>query len=199
MTTEHDLLAAIRADPYDDHARLVYADWLLARDDPRGELLVLEHRDRTTPSGLRNREALARLVELAAIHGFLWIPDEPALPRLSFEGGGSHPVQYEVDHGGHHYYLRYRHGELSGVLDEQWDRDDFFGVELLGFADDGDWTGDETGAILGIIGEAIQLGRSFDTIRWPNGETAAAHGRFGVMRDHERWCVLWDRLQRWEP
>ena len=34
---------AILADPDDDAAYLVYADWLLAQNDPRGELIVLQH------------------------------------------------------------------------------------------------------------------------------------------------------------
>jgi uncharacterized protein (TIGR02996 family) len=36
---EQRLLAAIRADPDDDGARMVYADWLLERGDPYGELI----------------------------------------------------------------------------------------------------------------------------------------------------------------
>ncbi|MFT3692823.1 MAG: TIGR02996 domain-containing protein [Kofleriaceae bacterium] len=36
MTTEADLLAAIRADPDDDAPRAIYADWLIERGDPRG-------------------------------------------------------------------------------------------------------------------------------------------------------------------
>jgi uncharacterized protein (TIGR02996 family) len=42
--TEDDLLAAIAADVDAVAPRLVYADWLLAREDPRGEMIVLEHR-----------------------------------------------------------------------------------------------------------------------------------------------------------
>jgi uncharacterized protein (TIGR02996 family) len=42
-TLEHELLAAIgRAAPDDDEARLVYADWLLERGDPRGELIHVQ-------------------------------------------------------------------------------------------------------------------------------------------------------------
>lgn len=39
---EARFLAAIAADPNDDDARLVYADWLTERGDPRGEYLRLE-------------------------------------------------------------------------------------------------------------------------------------------------------------
>jgi uncharacterized protein (TIGR02996 family) len=39
--TEHDLVQAILAAPDDDGPRLVYADWLTARGDPRGEYVAL--------------------------------------------------------------------------------------------------------------------------------------------------------------
>lgn len=40
---EHDaaLFAEIVQAPHDDAPRLVYADWLLERGDPRGELIAL--------------------------------------------------------------------------------------------------------------------------------------------------------------
>jgi uncharacterized protein (TIGR02996 family) len=42
--TEDELIAAIRADIADDRPRLVYADWLLGHDDPRGEIIQLQIR-----------------------------------------------------------------------------------------------------------------------------------------------------------
>src|ERR1700744_4029910 len=36
---EADILANVLTDLSDDHAKLVYADWLEERDDPRGPLL----------------------------------------------------------------------------------------------------------------------------------------------------------------
>jgi uncharacterized protein (TIGR02996 family) len=39
---KEELLAAVRADPEDVRARLVYADWLQAHGDPRGELIALQ-------------------------------------------------------------------------------------------------------------------------------------------------------------
>jgi uncharacterized protein (TIGR02996 family) len=42
MPADHHFLAAIAADPHDRLPRLVYADWLDERDDPRGELVRLE-------------------------------------------------------------------------------------------------------------------------------------------------------------
>jgi uncharacterized protein (TIGR02996 family) len=43
MTDEDAFQAAICARPDDDHLRLVYADWLQERGDPRGELIRLLH------------------------------------------------------------------------------------------------------------------------------------------------------------
>ncbi len=40
MTEEAELLELMRAAPDDEGPRLVYADWLLARGDARGELIV---------------------------------------------------------------------------------------------------------------------------------------------------------------
>jgi uncharacterized protein (TIGR02996 family) len=46
----HELLAKIHADPTDDRARLVYADWLLERGDPRGEFIALQLGARRDPA-----------------------------------------------------------------------------------------------------------------------------------------------------
>jgi uncharacterized protein (TIGR02996 family) len=43
MTTEDDVLRALRERPEDDVTRLVYADWLEERGEIRGEYLRLEH------------------------------------------------------------------------------------------------------------------------------------------------------------
>jgi uncharacterized protein (TIGR02996 family) len=42
VTTEDKLLAEVYASPDDDAPRLVYADWLQERDDPRGEFIALQ-------------------------------------------------------------------------------------------------------------------------------------------------------------
>ena len=52
---EAALLAAIYADPAADAPRAVYADWLLERGDPRGELIALQLHD-------RDRERVAALI-----------------------------------------------------------------------------------------------------------------------------------------
>jgi uncharacterized protein (TIGR02996 family) len=42
MDEEHSFIQAIRDNPADEATRLVYADWLEERDDPRGKFLRLE-------------------------------------------------------------------------------------------------------------------------------------------------------------
>ena len=67
--TEAELLAAVYAAPDDDGPRLVYADWLLERGDPRGEFIALQFapsHERNTPA-MRTRES-----ELRARHGVAW-------------------------------------------------------------------------------------------------------------------------------
>jgi uncharacterized protein (TIGR02996 family) len=76
---EAAFLRAIAEAPEDDAPRLVYADWLDERNDPRAEYLRVEHRGRADPDAERDRLAAlsARLdpVWLQAVHhGHLW-PD----------------------------------------------------------------------------------------------------------------------------
>jgi uncharacterized protein (TIGR02996 family) len=65
-----ELLAVIAAQPDDPDPQLVLADHLLAAGDPRGELIVLDHLDRSTPGSLTDPAALDRLLLLAATYGF---------------------------------------------------------------------------------------------------------------------------------
>lgn len=67
---EHELLAEIYADPYADGPRLVYADVLLERGDPRGELISLQFERRA--HGLDEKKA-AREAELLARHAKRWL------------------------------------------------------------------------------------------------------------------------------
>lgn len=58
--TEADLRAAIEASPHDEAARRVYADWLLEREDPRGELVLVQlerHREPLRRRMTEDREA----------------------------------------------------------------------------------------------------------------------------------------------
>src|SRR5579883_2622880 len=49
MADDKHFLAQIKAAPADRTARLVYADWLTERDDPRGELIRIEEEMRSFP------------------------------------------------------------------------------------------------------------------------------------------------------
>lgn len=66
-TRSAELLAAVYADPDRDEPRLVYADWLSAHGDPRGELITLQiNRTHTgTPASARERDLLSA-------HGAAW-------------------------------------------------------------------------------------------------------------------------------
>lgn len=68
QSTRARLLEAVHAEPEADEARLVYADWLTAQGDPRGEFITLQlersARPATAPSP-RERELLLR-------HGAQW-------------------------------------------------------------------------------------------------------------------------------
>jgi len=68
--TEESLLAAVWAAPDDDGPRLVYADWLTERSDPRGELITLQCARAASGSGeapSRRERALLKDLERALV------------------------------------------------------------------------------------------------------------------------------------
>jgi uncharacterized protein (TIGR02996 family) len=75
--TADDFLRDIWAAPADDGPREVFADWLLHRDDPRGELITLQigrAQGRSTPTGLKRERTLL------AEHGRTWMGElEPVV------------------------------------------------------------------------------------------------------------------------
>lgn len=81
-----ELYARILADPTDDAARLVYADLLLEREDPRGEFFVLQFRH--AKSALSEEEE-RRMHALSDRHGREWIghPLAAVLSNLTFRRG----------------------------------------------------------------------------------------------------------------
>ena len=84
-TTQQQLLEAIYCTPEDDAPRRVYADWLMARGDPRGEFIGLQldrSRGRATP------DAFAREQTLLEQHRIAWSAPFPTSPdRVVFERG----------------------------------------------------------------------------------------------------------------
>jgi uncharacterized protein (TIGR02996 family) len=88
--TEADLLASIAAAPHDDAPRLVYADWLEERGDPRGEYITLQFQ-RRRDGGLSPKEQ-AREAALLTKHKRDWLgpfyrPLQPLWSDVRFERG----------------------------------------------------------------------------------------------------------------
>jgi uncharacterized protein (TIGR02996 family) len=67
MGDEAGFLEAIREDPNDDGARLVYADWLDEQGDSRGEYLRLEHQLAQTAQRLAQLQSQLEPAWLAAV------------------------------------------------------------------------------------------------------------------------------------
>jgi uncharacterized protein (TIGR02996 family) len=82
---EEDIVAAIRAAPNENRARLAYAEWLLERGDPRGELIQVQCQmaqcQRPDPT-LRARERRALTAVEAARPA--WAAEWPPPYRLGF-------------------------------------------------------------------------------------------------------------------
>jgi uncharacterized protein (TIGR02996 family) len=66
------LLAAILADPSDDQARLVYADFLTQSGDPRGEFITVQIALAGKPSPAQKRQLNKRQKELLKKHRRAW-------------------------------------------------------------------------------------------------------------------------------
>jgi|GEM_PF-5299388 len=205
---EADLFAAMRAAPEDDAPRLVYADWLLARGDVRGMLILLEQRERAgEPLTVAQ---LDQLLELASRFGFPRLPDDPCADIFRFTGGGSFPTQYWLHHAGHEYYLRWRYGFSIEVDDETVLEGD------LDTLTTNEWTFRETNVILAIVSTAIRAGSPLSELRFPDQAGLRTHPRYHVgrsplygfpddlydpdrrveLRDRHRWYHLYDRRQR---
>ena len=80
---EHELLESIYDDPDDDEARLVYADMLQTRGDPRGEFIALQMMPTRGEDGDKQVKSLFRK------HRDEWLGDDLArvLIRAEFERG----------------------------------------------------------------------------------------------------------------
>jgi uncharacterized protein (TIGR02996 family) len=74
MTQEEAFLRAVLQDPDDDGVRLVFADWLEERGDPRGEFVRVECALARLPADDDRRPALyARRRQLLAAHRDAWL------------------------------------------------------------------------------------------------------------------------------
>lgn len=76
MEQERALVEAIRAQPEDDDIRLVYADWLQDRGDPRGEFITAQvrwHQARLAWDAAAMKQQAAREHELRQQHEAAWL------------------------------------------------------------------------------------------------------------------------------
>ncbi|MFT3696607.1 MAG: TIGR02996 domain-containing protein [Kofleriaceae bacterium] len=199
MATEAELLAAITATP-DDATRLVYADWLLAKGDTRGELIMLDHRERTT--GLENPDQVGQLLRLAAEHGFPHLPDPDAgLLEVEQVGRANDKWRY---HG--HAIERMNDGiALDGTLNGT--------LEIRGR-----WSDQQTNALLTIVRSVIENKANFASLQFPSPDQLAQLPAFRLgplpkyhsaeimedfaadwllqARDHARWYRIYERMMR---
>jgi uncharacterized protein (TIGR02996 family) len=208
VNEEAQLIAAIAANPDDEAPRLVYADWLIARGDRRGELIVLDHLERTTPGGLVHPDQLVSLLRLAAELGFPHIPD-PDAALLAFDQIGRSDC-YRVFHAGARYTLRREDNELS--LQRGDDRPIFSEhYKLMGA-----WSDRATTVMLAIALDAIRTGAAFERVGFPDHVAIRSHRDYRIgpfpmyfsaeivedferdhllrARDHARWYAIYDRL-----
>jgi uncharacterized protein (TIGR02996 family) len=174
MTLEAELLAAVTADPEDADAQLVLADWLQASGDDRGELILLDHRERTTPGGLAEPAAIDRLLVLAAAYGFP-CAREPAPGPVPNRDDAELVDGYYVQIREREYWVRCRrHGEPDPAADVEQLEDlelgpwlDVPGELCLQLDNASDWTAEQYQVILGIIGDAIREGTSVSELCFP--------------------------------
>jgi uncharacterized protein (TIGR02996 family) len=173
-----ELLAAIAAQPDDPDPQLVLADHLLSAGDPRGELIVLDHLERSAPGGLTDPDAIDRLLVLAATYGFPCARDEVE-PMLPFAGGADYPVRYELHHEGRRYSVQYSYRILTvGIFEPPSDEDDIedypdgiprqvAGATLSGTTFSGRWTEEEGDVILTLLSDAIRAGTPLEELQFP--------------------------------
>lgn len=89
LMAQEAFLKAIQEQPEDDAPRLMYADWLTERGDPRGEFLRVQcELAHTTPGQLDGRRLAQRERELLVEHCTAWLG--PLAPHLSSESAPFH-------------------------------------------------------------------------------------------------------------
>jgi len=212
VATESDLLAAIAASP-DDATRLVYADWLLASPDERsrkrGELIMLDYKERTTEGGLASPDQMGQLLRLAAELGFPHLPDPDADLHV-FEQLGRDNTHWRFTCNGRRYELR-RGISLTLAVDGRL-------IENGTLAISGRWSDAQTNAILTIVLRVIQNGADFGALWFPDPVKLAAlpAHRLGPLpryfsaevledfeadwllsaRDHARWYAIYERMMK---
>src|SRR5262245_20631701 len=72
MDTEQSFMKAILEAPEDDGIRLVFADWLEERGDPRAEFIRVQFAEEERPDYDTIQQLLTRDLQLVAAHGDEW-------------------------------------------------------------------------------------------------------------------------------
>ncbi|MBA2542907.1 MAG: hypothetical protein H0V17_24890, partial [Deltaproteobacteria bacterium] len=205
------LQVAISAEPLDAGPQLVLADLLLADDDPRGELIVLHHRE--TTEALQDPEALERYLLLAAYFSFpCALPEAPTLP---FVARSERPVHYVLTHDASDYDLHYRNRTFELRVNGR-----NIYRRRLQMTNRSAWTTAEAALILRHVSEAIRAGAPLISLQLPfvpdplptyDGGPVRSYGvpleftrprglapsALGLAaRDYARWIALWRRLAK---
>jgi hypothetical protein len=97
--------------------------------------------------------------------------------------GCSCPVQYEIQYGGHEYYIRYRHSWLTIQLADE----EIFAQQLASERDDdGFWSDEATNVYLALISRAIRDGNVQDLeLPWKYEITTNEFYRKGPYRGYD--------------
>jgi uncharacterized protein (TIGR02996 family) len=154
-----ELQAAIAATPDDAGPQLVLADFLLSSEDPRGELIMMDNLERSTPGGLTDPEALERYLLLAAEYSFP--RSTPEEPTLAFTGYGANPATVETRYNDRTVALQYENRVLAMRVDNrtvQW---------RLRLERPDNWTPDELIVILRIVSDALCAGSPLHLLQFP--------------------------------
>jgi len=97
---EQAFLRAILKTPHEDTPRLIYADWLEERGDPRSEFIRAQCQLARPPlSQMERRKLTSREALLLQEHYREWLPESscPVLHRVQFHRGFPHRVSLEIN------------------------------------------------------------------------------------------------------
>lgn len=182
--------------------RLVWADLLMQRGDPRGEQLVLEHLVEHRPEWPTWRAEAERLLDLVTERGFVCIPEDPDASLLDWSGVANNPFQFRAEHAGKVWEVRYQRGTLSLTRG----RAKVF-AGPLGLDRSDDWTDADINLYLHLVSDVVRSGEPlvvpsaaerqrdprhrpgrYPRYRVPGGGTVYA-------RDISRWNAVYRRVK----
>jgi uncharacterized protein (TIGR02996 family) len=98
MTQDDAFLQAIIESPDDESLRLIYADWLDERGDPRGEFIRVQVTLANSPDQPRRQELEARQRDLLGRHEQQWVtPLRPWVNAWAFQRGFVEDIKAQLD------------------------------------------------------------------------------------------------------